>query len=221
MILRPESLIILANIRVNDVQKTAFWNSLLGLGLLGAFEPDYERNSEREFLSSFNNTLGDVVASHDTCERVKGYKYADGNQDAPPKMLMKMLLTLGSDKRISNAFLTVSGVAPLRVRKHLNTDYRDLKDLNSPSTVQEVGGVPTMEGKDIHCRHGQTGTVHETPNVPIQLDKVQVGFLGLNFGGFLLRDVPEIENILLTEFRVVVKPELGIHAAALCEYRRI
>ena len=31
----------------------------------------------------------------------------------PPKMLIKMLFTLGSAIKISNAFLTVSGVAPL------------------------------------------------------------------------------------------------------------
>ena len=80
-------------------------------------------------------------------------------------MLMKMLLTLGSETRISNAFLTVSGVAPLQhVHQVWSTD--ECKS-NVPSDIEEVRRVTTVERKDIHGGHGETGTVYEAPDAAI------------------------------------------------------
>ena len=69
-----------------------------------------------------------------------------------------------------------------------------------------------MEGEDIHGGHGKTGTVHQAPNATIELDEVEVVLLRLNLRWLLLRDIPERENVRLTEVRVVVEAELGVHA---------
>ena len=70
-----------------------------------------------------------------------------------------------------------------------------------------------MQRQDIHRGHRQAGTVDQTANAAIEFDKVQVGLLRLNLGRFLLRNVTEVENIFLAELGVIVKAELGVHAA--------
>jgi hypothetical protein len=125
-------------------------------------------------------------------------------------MLMKILFTLGSARRISNAFLTVSGVAPLNTWYEY---YPKRRNERIPSDIQEVGGLTAVQRKDIHRGHRQASSVDETANVAIKFDKVQVRLLCLNLGRLLLRDVTEVENIFLAELGVIVKAELGVHTA--------
>lgn len=68
-----------------------------------------------------------------------------------------------------------------------------------------------MERKDIHGGHSETGTVDQAPDASVEFDEVEVGFLRFNLGGLLLRDVPKVEDALLTEFGIIVKAKLGIH----------
>src|SRR6266850_6205959 len=130
----------------------------------------------------------------------------------PPKMLINMLFTLGSARSISNAFLTVSGVAPLFAI--INTRNGNKSGLDRiPSDVQEVGGLTAVQREDIHRSHGQARAVDEAADVAIKFDEIQVGLLRLDLGRFLLRDVTEVENVFLTEFGIIVKAKLGIHTA--------
>jgi hypothetical protein len=99
-------------------------------------------------------------------------------------MLMKILFTFGSARRISKAFFTVSGVAPLKNVKQL--DCYEYRMESIPSNVQEVGRLSAVERKNVHSRHGQTRPVHQTPDTAVKLNKVKVSFLGFNLGGFLL-----------------------------------
>lgn len=80
-----------------------------------------------------------------------------------------------------------------------------------PSDVQEVGRLSTVQGKNVHRGHRQASAVDEAPDVAIKFDKVQVRFLCLNLGRFLLRYVTEVEYIFLAELGVIVKAKLGVH----------
>lgn len=82
-----------------------------------------------------------------------------------------------------------------------------------PSDVQEVGRLTTVQGKNVHRGHRQASAVDEAPDVAIKFDKVQVRFLSLNLGRFLLRYVTEVEYIFLAELGVIVKAKLGVHTA--------
>ena len=85
-------------------------------------------------------------------------------------------------------------------------------DMDIPSNVKEVGGVAAVEREDVHCGHGETRAINQAANRTVKLDEIEIRLLGLNFRRLLLCDVAQGEDVLLTEFRVVVEPELGIHA---------
>ena len=87
-----------------------------------------------------------------------------------------------------------------------------------PSDVEEVGRVAAMEREDVHGGHSQSSTVDQASDAAVQLDEIQIRLLGLDLGRFLLRNIPQAEYILLTEVRVVVKAELGVHATSAREY---
>ena len=125
-------------------------------------------------------------------------------------MLMKILLTLGSRQIISKAFLTVSGVAPLFLKNELTFLIACVPE-HSPSNVQEVSRVTTVERQDIHSGHGKTGTINEAANVTVQLDEVEVSLLCFYLRRVFLGDIPQTEYIGLTELRIIVEPELSIH----------
>lgn len=72
--------------------------------------------------------------------------------------------------------------------------------------------MTAVQSKNIHSRHGQTGTVDQAADVTIKLDEVQVVLLRFNFRGLFLGNVPKGENVLLAELSVVVETELGVHA---------
>lgn len=71
-----------------------------------------------------------------------------------------------------------------------------------------------MEVKDVHGSHGKTGTVNETANVTVKLDKVETVLGSLDLLSVLLGGVSELEDILLSEVGVVVETKLGVHTAA-------
>lgn len=123
---------------------------------------------------------------------------------------MKIALTLGSAEIISNAFFTVSGVAPLLKLNKIPTSAKIT--CYAPSDVKEVGGVATVQGKDIHGGHGQTRTVDKASDGTVKLDEVEVSLLGLNFRLLFLGDITEVEDVLLTELSVVIEAKLRVHA---------
>ena len=84
--------------------------------------------------------------------------------------------------------------------------------VGAATDIEEVGGLATVESKHVEGSHGETGTVHKAANVAIESDEVEAVLASVNLGGVLLRDIAELEHVLLTEVRVVVKAELGIHA---------
>lgn len=71
-----------------------------------------------------------------------------------------------------------------------------------------------MEVEDVHGSHGKTGTVNETANVTVKLDKVETVLGSLDFLSILLGGVSELEDILLSEIGVVVETKLGVHTTA-------
>ena len=112
---------------------------------------------------------------------------------------MKILFTEGSAKRISNAFFTVSGVAPLKDNQKLIFFKRKGGIYSVPSDVKEVGGLSTVKTEYIHSCHCKSGTVDETADISIKFDEVKVILLCLNLGGLLLGDIAKGKDILLTE----------------------
>ena len=83
---------------------------------------------------------------------------------------------------------------------------------NVPSDVKEVSGVTAVEGKDVHGSHGQSSAVHQASDVAIKLDEVEVSFLCLDLRRFFLSNVAKLEYIRLTELRIIVEAEFGVHA---------
>jgi hypothetical protein len=71
MIFRPESLIILSwHVRrkpLDNQQESV----LFRLNLLGTFEPYDQWNFQLQLFGGLDHTLGDEVASHDTCKKIK------------------------------------------------------------------------------------------------------------------------------------------------------
>mmetsp|Transcript_58718 Transcript_58718/g.191512 ORF Transcript_58718/g.191512 Transcript_58718/m.191512 type:complete len:458 (-) Transcript_58718:36-1409(-) len=76
--------------------------------------------------------------------------------------------------------------------------------------VQEVGRGAAAEREEVHGGHREAGAVDHASNAAGQLDVVQVEFLGLNFLGILLQEVPLFVDGLLPEFRVVVEADLSV-----------
>ena len=68
-----------------------------------------------------------------------------------------------------------------------------------------------MERENIHCSHGETGTVDETSDTAVEFDEVQVVLLSLDLRGFFLRNIAERKDVLLTELSVVIESELCVH----------
>ena len=83
---------------------------------------------------------------------------------------------------------------------------------STTTTVQEVGWITTVQLDHVHGGHGQTGTVHQTTNVTLQLDKVQVALLGNHFVWVFLSQISPGVDFLLSERGIVVETELGVHA---------
>lgn len=80
------------------------------------------------------------------------------------------------------------------------------------SDVQKVGRVPSVQLEHVHRGHGKTGSVDETSDVAVQLDKVQPVLGRFDLLRVFLGRIPEREDVFLTEVGVVVETELGVHA---------
>lgn len=116
-------------------------NLLFGFLLFRSLESHNKRYSEVELLGGLDDTFGDVVAAHDTWKINQPLLQATHALHEPPNTFNKMDVTPLSLRRISKAFLTVSGVAPLE-RTHwfkLST-IRALEE-HLPSDVEEVSGI--------------------------------------------------------------------------------
>ena len=86
-------------------------------------------------------------------------------------MLMNILLTDGSASNISNAFLTVSGVAPVHSHKFVvGLMLKSIIDL--PSDVKEVSRLSTMKAEHVHSSHRKTRPVNKATDIPVKLDEV-------------------------------------------------
>ena len=135
---------------------------LLRLGLLGALQPDDEGDSEGKLLRSIDDTLCDVIATHDTTEDVDEDTLDLGVRD---KDLERLLDRVGGGTSAAElSVLCFPGASEAYV----------------PSDIKEVGGVPAVKSKDIHSRHSKASAVHEAPNAAIELDEVEVVLLRLD-----------------------------------------
>ena len=96
-------------------------------------------------------------------------------------MLIKILLTLGSEVKISNAFFTVSGVAPLETGNEIKSfQSRPMHRHDLPADIEEVGRITTVKCEHIHGGHRKTSAIDEAPDVPVELDEVEIGLLCFN-----------------------------------------
>ena len=91
----------------------------------------------------------------------------------------------------------------------------DLVLLDAAAHIEEVGRLAPVQLDDVHCGHGQPGAVHEAPDVPIQLDIVKAVLGGLHLPRVGLSGVLHVEDVLLSEGGVVIKPKLGISCVNL------
>ena len=91
----------------------------------------------------------------------------------------------------------------------------DLMFLNTASNIEEVGGFSSVQLDDVHGGHGEAGTIDQTPDVPVQLDVVEAVLGGLHLPGVRLGGVLHVEDVLLSEGGVVIKPKLGISCVNL------
>jgi len=85
---------------------------------------------------------------------------------------MKILFTFVSARRISNAFFTVSGVAPLtkmvkmgRLESGPTSPFGAYQ--HSPSDVQKIRRVASVQSQDIHGRHSQARAVNQATDVAV------------------------------------------------------
>lgn len=134
----------------------------LGLSFLGTLQTNDERNVHVELLRGVDDTLSDVVAPHDATE--------DIDKDA---------LDLGVRSEDLESLFDSFGSSTSA--NELNNWQRRIITSCSPSDVKEVGGIATMERQDVHGSHSKTSAVDQAPDAAVKLDKVQVGFLGLDF----------------------------------------
>lgn len=100
------------------------------------------------------------------------------------QMLTKIDLTSLDDNSSSKAFLTASAVAPpptsscrraqrQQSRGQGNRIRVSRKRMRMRMRTHEVRRGSTVQVQHVHRGHGQTGTVDQTSNVPVQLDKVE------------------------------------------------
>jgi len=68
----------------------------------------------------------------------------------------------------------------------------------------------SLELDDVHGGHGQTSAVDQAADVAVQLNVVEVELAGGHLSGVLLAFVSERKDLLLSEFGVVVKAQLGV-----------
>ena len=91
-------------------------------------------------------------------------------------MLIKMLLTPESARRISNAFLTVSGVAPL---KKLNDEKREklflkLRMETYPPTSRKLAGLPPCNERASIVAMARPAPFTKQPMLPSSLMKLRL-----------------------------------------------
>ena len=116
----------------------------------------------------------------------------------PPKMLIKIAFTCGSEPIISSAFTTRGRVV-----------HR--------ADVEEVGRVAARELDRVHRRHGQAGAVDHAADVTVQLDEVgDAGFLRAHLGRVFLVDIAVVDDVGVFVLGVVVEVELGVQRRAAC-----
>jgi len=103
-------------------------------------------------------------------------------------MLTKMLLTLGSERTISKAFLTASAVAPPPTSRKSENEGENEGQLEVEvslflfttffstaveETVRLTGRVSSVELEHIHGSHGESSSVNEASDVSVELWRIR------------------------------------------------
>lgn len=88
---------------------------------------------------------------------------------------MKILLTLGSVTMISNAFLTVSGVAPLQ-KKQLALDREKFVIKTYPPTSKKLAGLPPWRDRTSMVAMARPAPLTRHPTLPSNLMKLRLAF---------------------------------------------
>lgn len=127
----------------------------------------------------------------------------------PPKMLIKIVCTLGCELRISKAVLTCSTFAPPPTSRKL---------AGSPLEIVFQECVP-IELDDIHRGHRQARAVDHAADVSIQGYVVQASSQSQLLVGVNLlarqRVLPELNELFLAEFGVIVDVDFCVDAEKL------
>jgi hypothetical protein len=159
------------------------WADLLfGLELLRTLKSDDEGNVKGQFFGGFDYALCDVVAPHDPCLERSKLDLAASHSPPPEKKFYirkKRLASKNVNKDTFNLWVP-------------QQDFESLLDCfrsSAASDVEKVGGVASVEREHIHGCHGETCAIDEAADVTVEFDKVEVGFLRFDFGGFFLADV--------------------------------
>ena len=179
----------------------------LGLGgfdrghdLLSGVEDVVARDEGESALGEGLLTSFDVVAFEAHDERDGEGGLAGGFDDA-----------VGDDVTIHDAAEDVDQDAlDVRVTEDDAEGGRDLILRRSTAYVEEVGRAATGVLDNVHGRHGETGTVHQTGDVAIEADVVQRELGGGDFTRIFLGLVTHRDDGGLTVESVVVEVELRV-----------
>lgn len=121
---------------------------------------------------------------------------------------------LGSQKELKSLLDGIGGSTTTNVKLRNLISCRRYPYFEGSICTHEVGGRTAVEVEDVHGSHGKTGTVNETANVTVKLDKVETVLGSLDFLSILLGGVSELEDVRLSEVGVIVETKLGVHTTA-------
>src|SRR5690606_20160233 len=83
--------------------------------------------------------------------------------------------------------------------------------ISRSTDVQELCRTSATEFDNIHCRHGQSGTIDHTSHIPVELNKIEIIFLGFDFDGIFFGLIAHICEIRMPEESIVIEAHLAVH----------
>ncbi len=91
----------------------------------------------------------------------------------------------------------------------------DLFLRRTAADIEEVRRLGTVELDDVHGRHGQACAVDHAADVPVERDISEIVLRGLDLLLVFLALVAQVDDVGMTEQRVVVEGDLGVEDAQM------
>src|ERR1051325_4022572 len=88
------------------------------------------------------------------------------------------------------------------------------------ANVEKVSRLPTREFDDVHRCHRESGAVHHARDVAVELDVVEIKFGRFDLERLFFVEVAQIEKLLVTKERVVVKVDLRVECDETAVFRQ-